>query len=587
MKRHFSLGLCLTALAVACGDDEGTASSASASASGTTTATGTGGTDTTGTDSQTATSTTTAATDDSATTGVDTGTSTETTTATGDSGDTGSGTTGDTGATGDTTTGGALNCNPGETMCVGQDQQATCLPDGSDFAPPEDCGPSEQCAVNQCTPLCDLIQLSPTSIGCSFLTTKMDNFYNNVGQPAQNDSLIAGNVSGSLTASAQLYYVPINGAAEQAVGAAVQIPPQGTHTWVIDEPEIDSYSVLRTGGVFRLETDVPVVAYRHSPIGSTATNDASMLLPEHALTGNYIVASYFGSAGNYPSYFTAIGVADGTTVDFTVPQATAGGAGVPALAAGQGTQISFDRWDVLNVVVAQQNGGDLSGTVIMADEPITVVGANECGNVPQYPTTFCDHLEEVLLPLEYWGETYVGAHAPQRGNETFHWRVYSGDMGVTIDTNPPQAGFPVTLDQGEYYQFATQQSFIFTADGPFMPVQYLEGQDAGAGTGDPSMYQMVPVEQFLTSYAFVTGENYTEHYAQIIRPANGADVTVDGVVVTGYTQVGNFEVADWPISEGAHFATSAQAFGIIQVGYTSVTSYAYPGGLRLEVINPT
>ena len=42
------------------------------------------------------------------------------------------------------------------------------------------------------------------------------------------------------------------------------------------------------------------------------------------------------------------------------------------------------------------------------------------------------------------------------------------------------------------------------------------------------------------------------------------------------------EIADWPISEGAHLAASDEPFGVYQVGYTSVTSYAYPGGLRLK-----
>ncbi|MCA9695132.1 MAG: IgGFc-binding protein, partial [Myxococcales bacterium] len=114
----------------------------------------------------------------------------------------------------------------------------------------------------------------------------------------------------------------------------------------------------------------------------------------------------------------------------------------------------------------------------------------------------------------------------------------------------------------------------------------LESQNPNAGTGDPGMYQMVPTEQFLARYAFVTGTSYNVHYAQIIRPAGGPEVTVDGNPVGGYYTVGNFEVADYPVSEGAHFAESTAPFGIVQVGYTGVTSYAYPGGLRLEVINP-
>jgi hypothetical protein len=97
---------------------------------------------------------------------------------------------------------------------------------------------------------------------------------------------------------------------------------------------------------------------------------------------------------------------------------------------------------------------------------------------------------------------------------------------------------------------------------------------------------MIPVEQFLDAYAFVTGTDYDVHYAQITRTKGGADVLVDGVAVGGYYTIGNFEVADKVIAPGAHLATSDMPFGIIGVGYTSATSYAYPGGLKLEIINP-
>ena len=107
-------------------------------------------------------------------------------------------------------------------------------------------------------------------------------------------------------------------------------------------------------------------------------------------------------------------------------------------------------------------------------------------------------------------------------------------------------------------------------------------------TGDPAMIQSVPTEQYLDAYAFVTGTGYTVQYVQIIRPAGGADVYLDNALVpnNSFYTVGAFEVADVSISQGAHFANSDQPFGIIQVGYTDATSYGYPGGMKLAVINP-
>ena len=484
------------------------------------------------------------------------------------------------------TTGDPKICDPGAKSCVDDASYQICAEDGLGYDPPVPCAANETCIGGECVSECDLVQLNPSSVGCSFIATKMDNFYNNANDPSKHDSLIAGNISTDQPVTAQLYFIPIGSNVEQPEGAAVVIPPKGAHTFVLSVPEIDSVTSVRQGGVYRLQTDRPIVAYQHSPIGSTATNDASMLLPEHALTGNYVVASYPGTVGAYPSYFTAIAIGDNTKVDLTVKGATAGGGGIPALAAGQSHSLNLNRYQLLNLVVAQQQGGDLSGTIVSASGPLHLIGATECANVPNGSQTFCDHMEEATFPLEYWGKEYVAPTAPKRNNESTHWRIYGGADGVTVTTTPPQPGFPKTLNKGEFYQFATKESFVITGDGPFLPVGHLESQNPNAGTGDPGMYQMVPTAQFLSRYAFVTGTNYNNHYVQVIRPAGGADIKLDGVVVGGYSTVGNFQVANVATTEGAHFAESDQPFGIIQIGYTPVTSYAYPGGLKLEVINP-
>ena len=56
--------------------------------------------------------------------------------------------------------------------------------------------------------------------------------------------------------------------------------------------------------------------------------------------------------------------------------------------------------------------------------------------------------------------------------------------------------------------------------------------------------------------------------------------------MTGYRTIGNYQVADWVVSEGSHFATSSAPFGITSIGYAGVTSYAYPGGMNLLDLNP-
>jgi hypothetical protein len=415
-----------------------------------------------------------------------------------------------------------------------------------------------------------------SSVGCSFHANKMQNF---IEEPT---SVVVGNVSETQPANVQLFWRSLGGGAESAVGAPVTVEPLETHEFVLSmPPRPGNVSVLRDGGAFRVESDVPIVAYQHSPISAEAHNDSSLLLPDHALGQYYIVAAWGTNIGGHNSAFNVVGVQDDTLVSWTPPVATSAGTGVPAVAAGATQSVTVAQYDMLQVIAAT----DVSGTIVETSKPAWVMGTVPCVNIPAN-VTFCDHIEELMIPLEYWGTEYVGAHAPKRNNESYWWRVYSGADGVTITTNPPQPGTPVTLDRGQFHEFSTKESFMFTGDGPFMPVQYLEGQNAGAGTGDPASYQMVPTEQFLPRYVFVTGTGYNLNYVQIIRPANGADVFVDGELVGGYEQVGSYQVADWPIAQGAHVASSTDPFGVIQVGYTAVTSYAYPGGLALGFINP-
>ena len=473
-------------------------------------------------------------------------------------------------------------CTPGDTQCASEDAYEQCDADGGGFDPPVPCADGQGCFGGECVDLCMLAEATPSSVGCSFFAARQDNY-----DYAAVDSVVVGNTSKTAVAKVQLYFTPDGTNAEAPLGALKDLLPGMTLEFKMDNQPFKKVSGLRKGGVYRVQSSIPVVAYQHSPLAGQATNDSSMLLPEHALKQDHVIASYRDTVGgeDRPSYFNVIATVDGTTVQWTPPIATVAGNGVPAVAAGQTGMVVMQRFDMLQVRVADDQ--DISGTIVHADRPVWVLGGVNCAFIPadQYA---CDHCEEVLLPLDYWGKKYVGAHSPKRGNEKHYWRIYGGEDGTVVTATPPVPGSPVMVNKGQWKELVlpTATSTIFTSDRPFMPVQYLESQFGGANTGDPAMYQMIPVEQFLDRYAFVTGVGYTIHYAQVIRVMGGADVLVDGAVVGGYYAVGSYEVADWPISEGAHFAESDTPFGIVSVGYTDVTSYAYPGGLKLAVINP-
>jgi hypothetical protein len=76
-------------------------------------------------------------------------------------------------------------------------------------------------------------------------------------------------------------------------------------------------------------------------------------------------------------------------------------------------------------------------------------------------------------------------------------------------------------------------------------------------------------------------------YLVLVRD-EGSPVWIDGAepAATWSPVAGGKEVARVLVADGVHVLTGAAPFGVTVVGYDSYDSYAYPGGLNQQVINP-
>jgi hypothetical protein len=528
-----------------------------------------------------------------------------------------------------TDTGLDLVCIPGEQRCADDGTREVCKPTGlnwEQFA----CGGYQKCNevtgdddVKQanCVGPCEMASDMPNSLGCEFVAMRMRS-YNVEDNSEAPDALVVGNPDKTRTATVQLYFTPefLNAANEMPVGDPVPLAPGEAHLYTLDSDFFPGYSALRSGGVYRVASDLPIISYLHSPLVTTGSNDSSMLLPVKSLRKEYVIASYPPRVDvkkpdaqlGRPSYFNVIALNDGTTVEWT-PRADTFGNNAPIapVPAKQTGSVIMNKFDVLQIGASSitntlYSSHDVSGTVLKASHPIWVMGATSCASVPVGGSLSCNHLEENMLPIEYWGKQYIAAHSPVRNTEKHLWRVYAGAPNVTVILDPPPVGTqPATLTEvGQYAEFIVENGFSFTfqGTGPFLPVQYLYNFEEAGDKGDPAMYQMVPVEQFIDRYVFATGVGYDENYVQVIRKKGSAPVTVNGEEVTGYYVVngGNgpfnlvYEVADWklPVTAAetepqAFLAESDDPFGIVVIGYKDDRSaYAYPGGMALRPITP-
>ncbi len=549
--------------------------------------------------------------------------------------------------------GACVACVPGEFFCDGNDVMQ-CTPDGSGSTVQESCGALETCSLGACADQCEIMAQGNSNVGCHFWPTPVNNAY--LDPLFDSDFAVAVHnasdqvVSITVTKGAQLI-------SEQNVAAGSVEVIRLDYDPVLKGTSDDFSSVLASPGGYHLAATLPVTVYQFNPLSfeipsacedsteepcHSYSNDASLLLPDHALSNNYVVVSRptFGVTKNsgpngpfhfIPGFFSIVGTEAETTVTVHFSSYTAAGDNLQSYRPGDMAQFTLGRGDVLqflsdiptdcsggSVATDDCNAGgtgdvcrycdmgplyDLTGTVVESTAPVAVFGGHVCAFVP-YDNWACDHLEEQMVPSETWGSDYIVARtepqSPDAGDpEPNVVRIVSREDDNTIDFDPPAVHVSVNLDANEYIEFSSLENFRVTGSKPMMVSQYLVGQNYYTADkdywGDPAFALVVPFEQYRTDYSFLVPETITYNYVNVIGPVgeggqNIHDIRLDGELVDFADGViGSYGIARIDISDSVnsyHSITGEQPFGIMVYGFARFTSYFYPGGLNLEYINP-
>ncbi len=533
-----------------------------------------------------------------------------------------------TGSTGAVLTLGCVKCTPLEASCA-NDVGRVCREDGSGIDV-FDCDPKQgmTCEPGGCKGVCAPPEVTTSYIGCDYYPTVTLN-------PVWSGFDFAVAISNASDAPADviitrgdetvreleiavdgLEVVPLEWVAALKGGDqnACQIPPEPGDSRVV------------RGGAYRLRSNRPVTVYQLSPLqyqlGEGAddappgcpvgtecpgglvpecysySNDASLLLPATALTGDYTVMSW-PSRGNTASFYAVTATADATRVTLEGRGRFRPGGGVDR--DGNGT-VSLNRGDVLEVLASHgSDAEDASGTVIKADKPVQVIGGHSCANIPEPTTDTCDHLEEAIFPTQILGTDYVVTYpAAVASQSPFLLRISAVKPDTKIEFEPAIAE-PITLSPGDpphelrigSFSSAAEEAPVdvrVTADKPILIAQYMYGQSAvPSRAGDPSMSLAVPIAQYRDAYTFTASTTYDSNFINVIAKI-GTSLELDGAPLDGdATDVGDSDYhvirARLPADGGdVHRITGDDAFGLVVYGYGRFTSYMYPGGLDLKRI---
>ena len=394
------------------------------------------------------------------------------------------------------------SCIPGLKRC--EDTRVfQCQEDATTWAFVEDCDTEKTgkiCHLGMCVQLCALNEKFKTNQGCEYWAIDMDNYHDlNPAMDGQSSpyAIVVSNTNAQFTAT-----ITISQA--DKVLKTVQAPPAtATPIW------LDPYNVvggMKAKRAFHLKSTLPIVAYQFNPLENVGvySNDASLLLPVNALGKSYMALAWPTEGTNEAGQMLASNVAivaveEGVTSVQVKPTAdTIGGAGLPALKAGQTWKADLNQYEVVNLEAANPFT-DLTGTVIDADRRIAVFAGHVCATAPLSRcvggkcshdpslTCFsdescpfimaCDHMEEELPPLAAWGNEYVVPRLWPRGKAPDVIRVLAASDNTHVTVKGASISIPV-LQAGSYHEFEITQDIQVIADKPILIGQYMEGQDA-------------------------------------------------------------------------------------------------------------
>jgi hypothetical protein len=525
----------------------------------------------------------------------------------------------------DASEGACVACSAGNRVCVG-DQVGLCEEDGT-LTAEETCEATEQCLAGACRDRCETAANRRSYLGCSFTAVATAN----IVDPIFNDdfAVVVGNPSDSQDAVVEVTRGGTVVASETLAPRTTAAIPLSA---IADLKPHDA-SVIVRAAAYRVASSQPVAAYQFNPLNFTVydgaedqysyTNDASLLLPDHALDGEYLASTYptWGISTSeetdwIPGFIAIAAVQDGTTVTVD-PRAYTLVGDVPAAAPGEPIVAILDEGDVLQLFSRRPEGlpvptgancaelggtfgdargipmcldgteGDLTGTAISADADIAVFAGHPCTNVP-FDEFACDHLEEMMLPRSTWG-TEVAMVAPTSpgltGVAESIYRVLSGADGNTITFSPPVHP-EVVLDEGEFQQFAANEDFVIRGTDRFLATQALSSRDAVIPVegGDPALGTGIPIAQWRDRYDFLAPDTYSTNHVSLVAPA-GTHVYLDGVLVEAWFPIPgeDFVAMRVEIEGGPHRIQSLDGvgFGLTMYGYARFTSYLMPGGLNL------
>lgn len=321
-------------------------------------------------------------------------------------------------------------------------------------------------------------------------------------------------------------------------------------------------SELVAGAGYPIASTAPIRVVQWVPL-SGESMDSSSLLAHHAWGQEHRVVSY-PDWGYEPGFMAVVARHDATTVTFEGSSMIAVEPGTEIDGSGNGSVV-LDAGDVLQLISAAK--GDLSGLGVSSDKSVQVIGGHGCTAI-EY--SYCDHLEEVMPPLERLGTEYVVAVPPDEdgapGELVLRIVATQANTTVMVTGGTPQQ---LTLDDAGAFADVVLGGTIAIVDAS-APVVVGEMM---LSPRKPSLAVAWPVDAWEAGdLGFTAPDLPSEDYVQALCP-EGATWSLDGGPATPVDAAEGYALYLEPLTPGSHVTSSDAACTVAQAGYRSYASY--------------
>ena len=357
------------------------------------------------------------------------------------------------------------------------------------------------------------------------------------------------------------------------------------------------------------------------------SNDAYVALPVVPLpiviNFEYILVSVYGDIGNTLDMKDSVGLIIGTENNTEVTIVPPGSVFIRHNLAPWGlffaslpehlNTITIHKYQTLYL---QVRGGDISGTRVITNKPVSVFSGHECANVPVH-SYGCDMLIEQIPPTYTWGNEVATIPLITKANDVI--KIIASQDSTTVDvtytdyvTGSVTSTSTFSLNSGKFKELTVGDYVLIKSNHPIAVFQISTSSYTDNNLkSDPFMLMVPSRKQYLNSHTITTAPfqydlegripnlvAYT-HYINIAVPAeffNANQIVINGrtidISVFKPIRFSNNRIwgygAQLKLEPGVYVVKHLNRKALLSVvvyGYTTQMSYGYYGGLHYPAIS--